>query len=71
MIAPSPEGTRFDILVDELRNQGLTITIHNPSNETWYIKGDGLYVGYVVTGDELIALKLENRLNLSGVKSLG
>jgi hypothetical protein len=62
---------RFDEVVSELRNQGLIVTVHSASNETWYVKEDGLYVGYVVTGEELIALRTENRLNLRGVKSLG
>jgi hypothetical protein len=67
----SVESSRFEGAVDELRNQGLIVNVHNPSNKTWYVKGDGIYVGYVVTGEELLALKRENRLDLSGVKSLG
>ena len=62
---------RVDSLVGELQNQGLIVTVHSASNETWYVKGDGIYVGYVVTGDELVSLKRENRLDLRGVKSLG
>lgn len=62
---------KLDELVGELRSQGLIVTVHSASNETWYVKGDGLYIGYVLTGDELIALKTENRLNLRGLKSLG
>jgi len=65
------ESLRFDNVVDELRSQGLIVTVHNASNKTWYVKGEGIYSGYVVTGDELIALKRENRLDLRGVKSLG
>lgn len=60
-----------DGIISELRSQGLTVTQHNASNRTWYIKGNGIYVGYVVTGDELIELKRTNRLSLLGVKSLG
>ncbi len=60
-----------DQVVRELRDQGLTVSVHNASNETWFVKGDGIYVGYVVTGDELIALKGENKLDFRGVKSLG
>jgi len=67
----SGNSFRLDNLVSELRNQGLLVTVHSAANETWYVKGDGIYVGYVVTGDELISLKRENRLDLRGVKSLG
>ena len=62
---------KIDGLVSELRRQGLTVTQHNASNQTWYIKGNGIYVGYVATGDELIELKRTNNLSLPGVKSLG
>jgi hypothetical protein len=60
-----------DEVVAELREQGLTITVHNASNETWYVKGDGLYTGYVATGTELLELKRRNKLNILGIKSLG
>jgi len=60
-----------DGIVSELRSQGLTVTQHNATNQTWYIKGDGIYLGYVATGDELIELKRTNNLSLLGVKSLG
>jgi hypothetical protein len=62
---------KVDGMVSELRSQGLTVTQLSASNETWYIKGDGIYQGYVATGDELIELKRRNRLSLPGVKSLG
>ena len=67
----SGNSFRFDSLVGELRNQGLIVTVHSASNKTWYVKGDGIYVGYVVTEDELASLKRENRLDLQGVRSLG
>jgi|KBSMisStaDraftv2_1062788.scaffolds.fasta_scaffold84709_3 hypothetical protein len=60
-----------DGIVSELRSQGLTVTQHNATNQTWYIKGNGIYLGYVATGDELIELKRINQLSLLGVKSLG
>ena len=62
---------QIDGMVNELRSQGLTVTQLSASNQTWYIKGDGIYVGYVATGDELIELKRRDRLSLPGVKSLG
>jgi len=60
-----------DGIVSELRSQGLTVTQHNATNQTWYIRGNGIYLGYVATGDELIELKRINQLSLLGVKSLG
>jgi hypothetical protein len=62
---------KIDGMVNELRSQGLIVTQLSPSNQTWYIKGDGIYQGYVATGDELIELKRRDRLSLPGVKSLG
>jgi len=62
---------KVDGIISELRSQGLTVTQHSATNQTWYIKGDGIYLGYVATGDELIELKRTNNLSLLGVKSLG
>jgi hypothetical protein len=62
---------KVDGIVGELRSQGLTVTQHSATNQTWYIKGDGIYLGYVATGDELIELKRTKNLSLLGVKSLG
>ena len=58
-------------LVEELKAQGLTVKTHNALNRTWFIKGDGIYVGYIATSDELTQLKEEKRLDLRGIKSLG
>ena len=58
-------------LVEELAAQGLTVKTHNALNHTWFIKGDGIYVGYIATSDELTMLKKEKRLDLRGIKSLG
>jgi hypothetical protein len=58
-------------LVEELQAQGLTVKTHNALNSTWFIKGDGIYVGYIATSDELTRLKKEERLDLRGIKSLG
>ena len=62
---------RFDGALTELRTQGLDVTVHNPSNETFYIKAEGIFVGYVVTGTELLELKSANNLNIRGIEALG
>ncbi|HTG72603.1 MAG TPA: hypothetical protein VMB70_02490 [Terriglobia bacterium] len=67
----SMNGSDIVGVLDELKNKGLLVKAHNAMNKTWYIKGDGIFVGYVATSDELIELKRENRLDLSGIKSLG
>ena len=67
----SIENVNLATVLTELEDQGLAVTIHNVANNTWFIKGDGIYVGYVATGDELIALKNENRLSIHGIRSLG
>jgi hypothetical protein len=64
-------GSNIVGVLDELESQGLLVKAHNAMNKTWYIKGDGIFVGYIATSDELIELKRENRLDLSGIKSLG
>ena len=61
----------FDGIVDELEQQGLLVKTHNELNHSWFIRGEGIFQGYVVTSDELIELKRVNRLNLYGIKSLG
>ena len=61
---------RFDGAVAELRKQGLDVSVHNGANETFYIKADGIFVGYVVTGNELLELKSANKLNIRGIESL-
>ena len=35
---------KVNTAVDELRSQGLSVTTHSPSNRTWYIKGEGIYL---------------------------
>ena len=64
-------ANRFDGAVAELRKQGLDVTVHNGLNETFYIKAEGIFAGYVVTGTELIELKNANKLNIRGIESLG
>jgi hypothetical protein len=63
--------TKYEDAVGELREQGLKVSVHSALNETWYIKGDGIYIGYVASGDELLELKRTHKLNLDGIKSLG
>jgi hypothetical protein len=68
---PVSNPTKYDGAVAELRQQGLTVTVHSASNETWYIKGEEIYSGYIATGVELLELKAANQLNLRGIQSLG
>ena len=60
----------IDVILEELARQGISITSHNEFNQTWFVRGEGIFLGYVVTSDELIELKRVNRLNLYGIKSL-
>ena len=62
---------KFDGVLAELREQGLEVTVCIALNETWYIKGDGLFTGYIASGAELLELKSANKLNIRGIKSLG
>jgi hypothetical protein len=57
--------------VEELRKQGLTVRLHSRPNNTWHIADGGLYSGYIASGDELVALKSANKLNIRGIKDLG
>ena len=63
--------TECDAAVVALEEQGLTVRVHNPQNNTWHVSDGGLYSGYVVTADELIELKRTNNLNFRSIKSLG
>ena len=58
-------------MVSELRDQGLQVSVHSASNETWFVKGDGIFTGYIATGAELLELKRAEKLNIEGIKSLG
>jgi hypothetical protein len=62
---------KFDGVVAELRDQGLQVTLCSALNQTWYIKDDGLFTGYIASGAELLELKSANKLNIRGIKSLG
>jgi len=59
-----------DEAVAALREQGLTVRLHNSQNNTWHIADGGLYSGYVATCDELVELKRKDNLNIRGIKSL-
>ena len=67
----TPSGRSIVGILNELEDQGLSVKSHNARNGTWFIKGDGIFLGYIATTDELIALKEESRLDLDGIKSLG
>jgi hypothetical protein len=62
---------KFDGVIAELRDQGLQVTLCSALNETWFIKDDGLFTGYIASGAELLELKSANKLNIRGIKSLG
>jgi hypothetical protein len=62
---------KFDGVIAELRDQGLQVTLCSALNETWYIKDDGLFTGYIASGAELLELKRAKKLNIRGIKSLG
>jgi hypothetical protein len=65
------EKTKFDGVLAELREQGLKVTVCSVLNETWYIKDDAPFTGYIASGDELLELQSDNKLNIRGIKSLG
>ena len=65
------EWGECDEAVAALREQGLTVRLHNSQNNSWHIADGGLYSGYVATCDELVELKRKNSLNLRGIKNLG
>ena len=63
---------KFDAVIAELREQGLEVTVCSPLNETWYIKGDGIFTGYIASGAELLELKSANKLDMScAVRGVG
>ena len=62
---------KFDGVLAELRDQGLQVTLCKALNETWYIKDDGIFTGYIASGAELLELKSRNKLNIRGIQSLG
>ena len=68
VIVSDPE---LDAAFEQLRTQGLTVRLHNRKNAMWHIADGGLYSGYTVSSDELVALKRSNRLNIRGIQDLG
>jgi hypothetical protein len=54
----------------DLQRQGLTVRLHNAHNCTWHIADGGLYSGYAMSGDELLALQSANKLNIRGITDL-
>jgi hypothetical protein len=67
----SLKKNNLDDVLAELRDQGLQVTLCNALNETWYIKDDGIFTGYIASGAELLELKSANQLNIRGIQSLG
>ena len=65
------EWGECDEAVAALREQGLTVRLHNSQNNSWHIADGGLYSGYVVSEDELIELRRAKKLNIRGIKELG
>lgn len=61
----------IDSVLAELREQGLEVSRCSVVNETWYIKDEGFFKGYIASGAELLELKSANKLNIGGIKSLG
>jgi len=57
-------------ILNELETQGLAVKYHADLPNTWFIDGQGSFLGYLATGDELIELKRINRLNLCSLKKL-
>lgn len=66
-----PVTPELDAALSELRKQGLTVRLHSPQNNTWHIADGGLYAGYVASGEELIELQKDNKLNYRGIRELG
>jgi len=62
---------RFDGVVAELREQGLEVTVCSAIDDAWYINDDNLlFSDCIASGNELLALKSANLLNIHGIKSL-
>jgi hypothetical protein len=67
----SLKTNQFDGVIAELRDQGLQVILCKALNETWYIKDDAIFTGYIASGAELLELKSANQLNIRGIQSLG
>ena len=63
--------SELDSALAELRQNGLTVRLHSAPNNTWHIADGGLYSGYVVSAEELVAMRRANKLTLEHIKGLG
>lgn len=63
-------GSRITDILNDLELQGLAVRSHIELPNTWFIDGQGTFLGYLATGDELIELERSKRMNLRGIKSL-
>ena len=63
-------SSRIADILNELERQGLVVRFHGELPNSWFIDGQGTFLGYLATGDELIELERSNRMNLCGIKSL-
>jgi hypothetical protein len=61
----------LDDVAAELQEQGLTLAVHNASNDTFFVTGQGLNFGCIATTTELLELKSAGKLNIRGIESLG
>jgi hypothetical protein len=66
----STYSSRIADILNDLEHQGLAVRFHGELPNTWFIDGQGIFLGYLATGDELIELERSNRVNLCGIKSL-
>jgi hypothetical protein len=64
-------NSRVKDILNELEVQGLAVRSHEELHNTWFIDGQGHFLGYLATGDELIELERSHSLNLSGIRHLG
>jgi hypothetical protein len=63
-------SSRIADILNELELQGLAVKFHGELPNSWFIDGQGNFLGHLATGDELIDLKRSNRMNLCGIKAL-
>lgn len=67
----SSSNREVDEAVAELREQGLAVSVYSASSDTWWVRGNGVYISYLATSAELLQLKGAHKLNIRGIKSLG
>ena len=67
----SSSNHEVDEAVAELREQGLAVSVYSASSDTWWVRGNGVYISYLATSAELLQLKGAHKLNIRGIKSLG